>query len=103
MTHDTRPTETFDISERAGTLALIFGIAFALSTVLIYVLSLTEVIDAPNWLRALMLAGIPLGFFGVPWSFAVARSGAGRRRGLIGVWLAVISLAAFVALLFARG
>ena len=66
-------------------------------------MSLTEVIDAPNWLRALMLAGIPLGFFGVPLSFAVARTGVGRRRGLIGVWLAVVSLAAFVALLLAMG
>ena len=89
MTQDTRPTETSDISERASTLGLVFGIAFALSTVLTYVLSLTEVIETPNWLRALMLAGIPLGFFGVPWSFAVARNGAGRRRGLVALLFAM--------------
>lgn len=103
MTLDTRTTQHPDLSERAGTLALLLGIAFAISTVLTFLMSLTDVIDAPNRLRALMSAGIPLGFFGVPLSFAVARTGSGRQRGLIGVWLAVVSLLAFVALLFAMG
>jgi hypothetical protein len=103
MTLDTRTTDNPDLSARAGNLALVLGVAFAISTVLIFVMSMTDVMDPPNWLRALLLSGIPLGFFGVPLSFAVARPGAGRQRGLIGVWLAVASLAAFVALLFAMG
>ncbi|KAB7746562.1 hypothetical protein GA707_03505 [Nostocoides sp. F2B08] len=103
MTLDTRPTQHSDASERAGTLALALGIAFAVSTVLTFLMTLTDIIGGPNWLRALMSAGIPLGFFGVPLSFAVARTGLGRQRGLIGVALAVVSLVAFVALLFAMG
>lgn len=103
MALDTRTTQHPDLSKRAGTLALVLGIAFAVSTVLTFLMSLTDLIDAPNWLRALMSIGIPLGFFGVPLSFAVARTGAGRQRALIGVGLAVASLAAFVALLFAKG
>ena len=50
-----------------------------------------------------MAAGIPLGFFGVPMAYAVARLGESRDRARIGLALVGVSLVAFVGLLFAMG
>lgn len=103
MTLDTRPIQKSDGSQTAGTVALVLGILFAVSTVLTFLMSLTDLIGGPNWLRALMSAGIPLGFFGVPMAYAVARLGEGRDRARIGLALVGVSLVAFVGLLFAMG
>ena len=103
MTLDTRPIQKSDGSETAGTIALVLGILFVVSTVLTFLMSLTDVIDGPNWLRALMSAGIPLGFFGTPFAYAIARMGAGRDRGRIGLALVVVALVPLVVLLFVMG
>lgn len=103
MTLDTRPTQRSDASETAGTIALVLGILFVISTALVFLMSLTDVIDGPNWLRALMSAGMPLGLLGVPLAYFVARTGNGCNRGRVGLALVGIALVPFVVLLFVMG
>lgn len=95
---------------RAGTLALALGMLMVISTAFTFILSVDALYDPvlgdtdpPNWVRALALAGLPLGFFGTPIAYAIARNGPGRDRGRIGIALMLVGLAAFVALLFAMG
>jgi hypothetical protein len=97
-------------TNRAGSFALALGILMVVSTVFTFVLSIDALndavlgdIDPPNWLRALALAGLPLGFFGTPIAYAFARNGPGRDRARLGIGLMIVGLAAFVALQFAMG
>jgi hypothetical protein len=87
----------------AGTLALLSGALALLATAFAYVLSLTDVVDPPNWVRILGLVWLPLGFFGAPLAYTVARRGPGRARGLAGLVLAAVGLVLFVVLLFVAG
>ncbi|MGC5585164.1 hypothetical protein [Ornithinimicrobium sp. W1665] len=103
MATHAHPATPPQISDRAGTAALILGALFLASTVLTFVLSLTGLLDWPNWARALGLAGLPVGFLGTPVAYALARQGPGRRRGLAGLAILAVALAAFVALQFAMG
>lgn len=88
---------------RAGTITLLLGLMAVLATAFTYVLSLSDVIDPPNWVRILGLVWMPIGFIGTPVTYAVARLGPGRRRGRIGLALALAGLAAFVVLLWIAG
>lgn len=98
--HRTTPPE---ISARAGTAAVVLGALFLASTVVVYVLSLTDVLDWPNWARAVGLAGLPIGFIGTPVAYALARRGPGRARGVVGLAVLGAALVAFVGLQFALG
>lgn len=95
---------------RAGTLTVVLGLLFVISTVFTFVLSVGDLYDAvlgeadpPNWLRGIALAGLPLGFFGTPIAYALARRGPGQDRARVGLGLMLVGLAAFVALEFAMG
>lgn len=100
MTVDTGPgTQVHDASDGAGTVALVLGVLFVVSTVLVFLMSLTSVIGRSNWIRVPMTAGIPLGLFGVPIAYVVARKGSGRRRGRLGLALVGVALVPFTVLL----
>ena len=104
MSTMTRPgSPSAGTSGIAGTTALVLGALFLVSTAFTCVLSVTSLIDPPNWVRALALAGLPLGFFGTPIAYVVARRGRGRLRARIGLGLALVALVGFVVLLVALG
>jgi hypothetical protein len=86
-----------------GNITLILGIFFVAAVGFTFVLSLSDVVDPPNWVRVIGLAGLPIGFFGAPVGFVLARRGPGRDRALVGLVLMLVGLAAFVALNFAIG
>jgi hypothetical protein len=92
------------MSARAGTVALVLGVLGVVAVVFAYVLSLSETFNPPNWIRVVGLIWVPIAFGGVPMAyFGLARDGQGRAQGRLGVWLTVVSLAAFVALVIALG
>ena len=103
MSIDTRPSIKGAGSVRAGTITLVLGILFLTATVFTYVLSLSDVVDPPNWVRALGLAWLPVGFVGTPIAYALARTGPGRDRGRVGLVVALVGLLAFVVLVFVAG
>lgn len=103
MNTSTRPVGAAHSSDTAGTMTLVLGVLFSLSVVLAYVLSLSDVVDPPNWARAIALSGLPVGLGGVPVAYAFARRGAGRDRARLGVAVALMGLVAFVALVVALG
>lgn len=90
-------------SALAGTVALVFGVLFAAAVAYTYVLSLSDTVNPPNWVRALGLVWLPIGFGGVPIAYYFARTGAGRNRGRLGVLIGLVSLLALVALVTAIG
>lgn len=100
---DTRSADLGTVSTRAGTATLGLGLLFLAATIFIFVLSLSDLVDPPTWVRVLGLVWLPLGFFGAPLTYAVARAGPGRNRGRLGLALMLVPLAAFVALLFVAG
>lgn len=91
------------VSDRAGTTTLVLGVLFLAATVFTYVLSLSDQVNPPNWVRALGLVWLPIGFFGTPIAYTFARTGEGRFRGRVGVAFALVGLLAFVVLLFVAG
>ena len=66
-------------------------------------LSLSDAFNPPNWVRVVGLVWLPVGFFGTPIAYALAREGPGRERGRVGLVVAVVGLLAFVWLMFALG
>lgn len=95
---------------RAGTLTLVLGALFLAATAFTYVLSLDAVydvllgdVDPPNWVRALGLVWLPIGFLGTPIAYGYAHTGTGRDRARVGLLLMLVGLVAFVALNFAVG
>ena len=102
---DTRPTGLALSSLRAGTVALVLGLLFLAATAFTYVLNLTDLVNPPNWARAVGLVWLPIGFVGTPIAYAIARYGPGRTRtrGRVGVALALVGLLAFMVLLYAVG
>ena len=98
-----RPHSQGRKSARAGTVTLVLGLLLAAGVVFTFVLSLSEVDNAPNWVRAVGLMWLPIGFAGTRIAYALARTGRGRERARIGALLALPGLAAFVALVVAIG
>ena len=90
-------------SERAGTITLVLGVLALVATVFTYVLSLSDLVNPPNWVRAVGLIWLPIGFFGTPVTYMLARNGPGRRRARLGLAAAAVGLLAFVVLLFVAG
>lgn len=103
MSTSTRSTGEAEVSVRAGNLALAAGILALAAAALAYVLSLTGVVDPPNWARVVGLAWLPIGLLGAPIAYTAARTGPGRHRGRLGLAVALVALVAFVALQFAAG
>jgi hypothetical protein len=97
------PVGTGRSSDTAGNVALVLGVLFSTSVAITYVLSLSDVVDPPDWIRAIALAWLPIGLGGVPISYAFARTGPGRDRARIGLGVALVGLVAFVALVVALG
>ena len=98
-TSGTRQSE----STIAGTLTLALGVLFTAAVACTYVLSLSDIVNPPNWVRALGLVWLPIGFVGVPIAYYFARAGEGRKRGRRGVLVGLVGLFAFVALVIAIG
>jgi hypothetical protein len=103
MSIDTRDTGRHTGSMRAGTLTVVLGVLAAAATAFTYVLSLSEAVNPPNWVRVLGLVWLPIGFLGTPITYTLARTGPGRDRGRVGLAIALAGLLAFVALLFVAG
>ena len=87
----------------AGSVALTLGILFTAAVGYAYVLSLSDTFNPPTWVRVIGLVWLPIGLGGIPIAYYVARTGEGYRRGRLGVLIALIGLAAFVALVIAMG
>lgn len=103
VTHHVRPVAGGRPTPTAGTVTLVLGLLFSASVAATYVLSLSDVVDPPNWVRAIALAGLPLGLAGVPIAYSFARRTASRDRALVGLGVALVGLVAFVALVVALG
>ncbi|HET8960168.1 hypothetical protein [Nocardioides sp.] len=103
MTTPAHPHSQGDSSVRAGTVTLVLGVLFAAAVAFTFVLSLSDAVNPPNWVRAMGLVWLPIGLVGTPAAYAVARTGQGRHQARIGVLIAVVGLAAFVALVVAIG
>jgi hypothetical protein len=102
-THHTRPFPGGRPTPTAGTVTLVLGLLFSASVAATYVLSLSDVVDPPNWVRAIALVGLPLGLAGVPIAYFFARRTASRDRARVGLGVALVGLVAFVALVIALG
>lgn len=103
MNTSVQPVGTGRHPDTAGTVTLVLGVLFSLSVAIAYVLSLSDVVDPPNWIRAIALAWLPIGLGGVPISYVFARQGPGRDRARVGLAVALVGLVAFVALVIALG
>ena len=97
---DTKQTRPDTASTRAGTITLILALLFLFATAFTYVLSLSEGVNPANWVRALGLVWLPIGFFGAPIAYSLARTGPGRHRGRIGLAVLLVGVVAFVVLQF---
>lgn len=85
-------------SALGGTVALGLGVLFAAAVAFTYLLSLSDVVNPPTWVRAPGLVWLPIGLGGVPIAYYFARTGKGRYRGRLGVLIGLVSLIAFIAL-----
>lgn len=103
MTIDTRHTSRDTGSGRAGTLTLVLGVLALAATLFTYVLSLSDLVNPPHWVRVMGLVWLPIGFFGTPIAYTIARKGPGRHRAVVGLAIASVGLLSFVALLFIAG
>jgi hypothetical protein len=104
MATEAGPRARGDASTTAGTVTLLLGLLCAAAVAFAYALSLSETFNPPNWVRVVGLIWIPIAFGGVPIAYlGLARDGAGRARGRLGVVLTVVSLAALMALVVALG
>jgi hypothetical protein len=99
----TPPTIRDIVSVRAGAITVASGVLFAAAVVFTYVLSLSEAVNPPTWVRIVGLVWLPIGLFGTPISYAFARLGPGRARGRTGIAIMLAGLLAFVVLLFVAG
>lgn len=104
MTTQVRPPSTSTPgSGRAGTFTLALGVLFAAAVLFTYVLSLSDAFNPPDWVRVVGLMWLPIGFGGVPIAYYLARTGAGRARGRLGLVIGLVALVAFAALVIALG
>jgi hypothetical protein len=103
MSTELRTHDKSSASEWVGTAGLVLGILFVLAVAVTYVLSLTDLVDPPNWVRAMALVWLPIGFVGVPMAWLVAGNGPGRNRAVTGVVIALAGAVAFVALVVVMG
>ena len=92
-----------DGSLLAGTFTLVAGALLVAAVAFTYVLSLSDAVNPPTWVRAIGLAWLPIGLGVVPVGYVVARKGAGRDRARLGVLIGLVGLIAFVALVVAIG
>jgi hypothetical protein len=79
------------------------GVLFTAAVAYAYVLSLSDALNPPDWVRVMGLVWLPIGFGGVPVANYLARTGEGRDRGQLGVLIGLVGLVAFVALFIALG
>ena len=103
MTTQIGPRRMITGSAPVGTVTLVLGVLFSAAVALTYVLSLSDAVNPPNWVRAIGLAWLPIGLGGVPLGYVIARTGEGRGRARLGVLIALVGLVAFVALVVAIG
>jgi hypothetical protein len=87
----------------AGTITLLLGVLFTAAVAYTYLLSLSDTFNPPNWVRAIGLVWLPLGFGGVPLGYVIARTGEGRDRARLGALIGFVGLVAFVSLVIAIG
>ena len=103
MSTTNKPIDSVVRTDRAGMVTLVLGVLFLAATAFTYVLSLSDFVNPPNWVRALGLVWLPIGLGGVPIAYSIARRGTGRTTGRVGVAIALLGLVAFVALVVAIG
>lgn len=98
----TRETPTRD-TERSGLLSIVFGALALLGFVWTWVLSVSDVLDPPNWIRIPGILLMPVALVAAVAAGLQARQGTGRRRGDVGLVLAALVVLAFVVLLNVAG
>lgn len=103
MTTTTRLHSQDGGSRRAGSITLVLDVLFAAAVAFSYVLSLSDLVNPPTWVRAIGLVWLPIGLAGTPIGYAVARTGEGRDRGRVGLAVALVAAVAFIALVVALG
>lgn len=103
MTTQLRPLGRSAGSVHAGTVTLVLGILFSAAVAFTYVLSLSDAVNPPNWIRAIGLVWLPIGLGGVPIGYAIAQKGEDRDRARHGVLVGLVGLVALVSLVIAIG
>ena len=98
----TTETPTRD-TERSGLLSIAFGVLALVGLGWTWVLSVSEVVDPPNWIRIPGILLLPAGLIAAVAFGLQARQGTGRERGLVGLVLAAASVLVFVVLLTVVG
>ena len=73
MTTEIRHTIQDTASQRAGTVTIVLGALALAATAFTYVLSLSDAFNPPDWVRAAGLVWLPIGFFGSPIAYTIAR------------------------------
>ena len=101
---DTVATETLTRdTQRSGLLSIVFGVLALLGLGWTWVLSVSDVLDPPNWVRIPGILLMPAGLIAAVAFGLQARQGTGRQRGTVGLVLAALVVLAFVALLNVAG
>lgn len=98
-----RSAEKHSGSSVAGSVTLALGILFTTAVGYTFLLSLSDAVDPPTWVRAIGLVWLPIGLGGIPIAYYLARTGDGRERGRLGVLIGLAGLVAFIALVSAIG
>lgn len=83
---------------RAATAVLVLGIIAALSGVLTGLLSFTDTLDPPGWVRVAMTTGLPIGILGAPSVWFLAPAARREPMTIVGMGLVVVTLAAFIVM-----
>ena len=86
-----------------GKASTVLGGAAVLATVWLWLLSALADFNPPNWVRIVGLIWLPVGTIGALVSWTVARQGAGRKWGLVGVGLSGLAFIGFVGALVVLG
>ena len=98
----TSETPTRD-TERSGLLSIVFGVLALLGLAWTWVLSVSDVLDPPSWIRIPGILLMPAALIAALAAGLQARQGTGRRRGDVGLVLAGLVVLAFVVLLNVAG
>ncbi|SDL17337.1 hypothetical protein [Tessaracoccus oleiagri] len=103
MSTTVRSPDQDALSTTAGTVALALGALAVAATIFLYALSLLPSFNPSNPVRIVGLAGLPVGALGAVLGYAIARVGPGKRRGLLGLVLAIVAVVATGVLIVVFG
>lgn len=103
MSISVRSPDQDALSTTAGAVAVALGALALAATIFLYALSLLPSFNPSNAVRIVGLAGLPVGALGAVLGYVIARPGPGRRRGLLGLVLAIVAVVATGVLVVVLG